>query len=407
MHVGVLGGGLQGCCVALALANRGVRVSIFDKNEDLLSKAAIANEGKIHLGYMYASDTTFATAKTMVRGALEFSPFFSRHLGQSAESFAVSSPATYIVHRDSQRNAGDVSEYLRAVHKLVNQAAEGKKDGAYFGKDLKAPLRFWSSAETEREFDARSVLTAASTPEIAINPTALAANVRKSIADHPRIDHHRSRVVTGATVERNGISVVSEGEEGRSTDRFDCAVNALWDGRFALNEALGFRPNRPWLHRLKYGVSFRLPAELRAPPSVTIVLGPFGEVVPYADGTIYLTWYPECLRAISTDIAPPDWETYPSEPLRSQIIDGTFRALSEIVTALRPLQPATLPEAVVKGGVIVAWGETDIYDPDSELHRRFEIGVTSEGCFHSIDPGKLTMAPYFAEICADRIKPQD
>ena len=73
--------------------------------------------------------------------------------------------------------------------------------------------------------------------------------------------------------------------------------------------------------------------------------------------------------------------------------------------SLRDLDAASLPEATVKGGAIVAWGKTDIYDPNSELHRRFEIGVTSEDCFHSIDPGKLTMAPYFAEICAERISP--
>ena len=67
------------------------------------------------------------------------------------------------------------------------------------------------------------------------------------------------------------------------------------------------------------------------------------------------------------------------------------------------LDAENLPEAAVKGGAIVAWGKTDIYDPASELHRRFEIGVTTEGRYHSIDPGKLTMAPYFAAICAERI----
>jgi hypothetical protein len=134
------------------------------------------------------------------------------------------------------------------------------------------------------------------------------------------------------------------------------------------------------------------------------VLGPFGEVVTYGDGTIYLTWYPECLQAISAELTPPDWATYPDEPLRSRIIAGTLRALSAIVPSLGKLDPQNLPEAVVKGGAIVAWGETDIYDPASELHRRYEIGVTSEGRFHSVDPGKLTMAPYFAEICAERIR---
>jgi hypothetical protein len=206
-------------------------------------------------------------------------------------------------------------------------------------------------------------------------------------------------------MERNQICVLSDGRDGFSRDSFDQVVNALWDGRLKLNEALGFPANRPWLHRLKYGVSFRLPSNAKPPPSATFVLGPFGEVVTYGDGLIYLTWYPECLQAISTDVTPPDWDTYPPEPLRSRIIRGTFHALSAIVPSLGDLDAESLPEASVKGGAIVAWGKTDIYDPTSELHRRFEIGVTSEGRFHSVDPGKLTMAPYFAEVCAERISP--
>jgi len=73
--------------------------------------------------------------------------------------------------------------------------------------------------------------------------------------------------------------------------------------------------------------------------------------------------------------------------------------------SLRNLSVESLSEVCVKGGVIVAWGKTDIYDRASELHRRHEIGITSEGRFHSVDPGKLTMVPYFAELCAERISP--
>src|SRR5947207_9043112 len=146
MRVGVLGGGLQGCCIALALADRGVRVTLFDKNETLLSRAAIANEGKIHLGYMYAGDPTLATAKTMMAGALAFAPFLERYLGRPARSFSLSVPATYIVHRDSQVNAELVCAYLTTVHELINEAADvGNR--AYFEQDLKKPLRLWSTAE--------------------------------------------------------------------------------------------------------------------------------------------------------------------------------------------------------------------------------------------------------------------
>ena len=98
--VGVLGGGLQGCSTAIALAARRVRVILFDKNDALLSRTAIANEGKIHLGYMYAGDPTLSTAKTMMAGALAFAPFLERYLARPAHSFSLSVPATYIVHRD-------------------------------------------------------------------------------------------------------------------------------------------------------------------------------------------------------------------------------------------------------------------------------------------------------------------
>jgi len=117
------------------------------------------------------------------------------------------------------------------------------------------------------------------------------------------------------------------------------------------------------------------------------------------------SWYPECVQAISRDVTPPNWATYPSEPPRSSIIAGTFKALSSVVTSLRKLDAENLPEAGVRGGPITAWGKTDIYDPESELHRRYEIGVTSNDRFHSVDPGKLTMIPHFAEICAERISP--
>jgi hypothetical protein len=108
---------------------------------------------------------------------------------------------------------------------------------------------------------------------------------------------------------------------------------------------------------------------------------------------------------MSRDIAPPEWPTHPDEPLRSTIAEGTLEAMAGFVRTLGGWRIKDLLDLTVRGGVIVAWGSTDIYDPESELHRRFEIGMTTRGCFHSIDPGKLTMAPYFAQICAERLLP--
>ena len=401
MQVGILGGGMQGCCCALALADRGVEVTLFDRNDQLLSRAAVANEGKIHLGYMYANDPSHSTARTMMNGALSFAPFMTRHLEIPAETLNVSQPAAYVVHCDSQRSVEQVSEYLATVHRMIVEAADGRLR-AYFGRDLSQKPRPWSTAEREAEFDCGIALAAFDTPEVAINPVALAQALRERIHSDRRIEVCLAHQVLSVKDVDHPV-VITRDPGGAARRRFDHVINALWDGRLAINETLGLRPDRPWLHRLKYGVSFSLPEGAKKPHSATFVSGPFGEVVTYRDGLIYLTWYPVCLLGISSDIAPPEWPTYPDEPLRSELVRGTLEAMAKFVASLSGLVPDELQDVIVKGGVIVAWGETDIYDPNSELHRRYEIGVTSNRQFHSIDPGKLTMAPYFAQLCADRI----
>src|SRR4051794_8459531 len=282
MRVGILGGGHQGCCVALALAERGIDVTVFDRNDELLSRAAVANEGKVHLGYMYANDPSLATARLMMQGALAFAPFFERHLGLAKHSMTTSHPAAYVVHRDSQRTPEQVSQYLSSVHAMV-RGASGGKCKAYFGRELSGELRTWPAAERAAQFDPEVALAAFDTPEVAIDPVALARAVRQRIADEPRIEVRPRHEVLSVQDDR-GLEVSLKTADGLSRERFTHVVNALWDGRFAIDEKLGLRPERSWMHRLKYGVSFRLAAGTKAPPSATFVSGPFGEVVSYGDG---------------------------------------------------------------------------------------------------------------------------
>jgi len=61
--VAILGGGLTGCCTALVLAERGARVTLFDRADSLFARTSLHNEGKIHFGYVYARDSSLATAR--------------------------------------------------------------------------------------------------------------------------------------------------------------------------------------------------------------------------------------------------------------------------------------------------------------------------------------------------------
>jgi hypothetical protein len=361
----------------------------------LLAGAATANEGKIHLGYVYASDRSLATARTMIRGGLCFAPVVQSYL-EASGPLATSRPFFYAVHRDSQVAADDVAAHLAATHELLIQSPDAAN---YFGVDLSVPPQRLTQAALEARFDPAHVSAAFDTPEIAIDSRAVAVAISRRIAEDPNIELRLGRTVTAVEGDEGRLSVRANGLYHADIDAFTCVVNALWDGRLAIDATRNIHPGRRWIHRFKHGIRFRL-TEGAALPSVTIVLGPFGDVVDYGDGQFYISWYPACMLAHSDAVVPPAWNPEPEEPLRSQIVDETFLAIGAIVPQLLGVHP----EAVdVKAGVIVAWGHTDIDDHASELHNRHAIGVHSYGNFHSIDPGKLTMAPYFAEICAGRI----
>lgn len=401
MRVGVLGGGMQGCCAALALSARGADVSVYDREDDILTRTAVANEGKIHLGYMYANDPSLATARMMMTGALAFAPFLERYLEVPMETITTARSSNYGVHTAGQRSLDDVGAYLDAVHEAILKASEGRR-GCYFGRALPTALRRLSDVERETLYDGVLIGAAFETPEVAVDPVRLAASIRERVRSNPRIELRMNHNVL-AVEETVKPTVVADCDSRTGRDRFDHVVNALWDGRLAVDASLGLKPGRQWLHRLKYGVTARLPADAPVIPSTTIVTGPFGEVVTYDDGTVYLTWYPVCRRGLSAHVTPPAWPSRPGEPDRSDIARETLAALAKVVRPLGDLDPDSLSDVTVKGGVIVAFGQSDIVDPTSGLHQRYEIGVSTTGNYHSVDPGKLTLAPYFADAVADRI----
>jgi len=183
----------------------------------------------------------------------------------------------------------------------------------------------------------------------------------------------------------------------------DLVVNCTWDGRLALDRELGIVPRRKWVYRLKYRLLGELPAALADLPSLSIVLGPYGDVVVYPKNRIYVSWYPVCLRGWSTDLSPPSaWDVAcdgrDDAATADEIRTAALAGIARLVPGLDESRIDT-----VDAGVIFSWGETDITDPDSVLHTRSDVGVAAHDGYFSIDPGKLTCAPMFAEELAATI----
>ncbi len=80
------------------------------------------------------------------------------------------------------------------------------------------------------------------------------------------------------------------------------------------------------------------------------------------------------------------------------MVDTSQEAFDQVAPGLRE---TTIDS--VAGGVIFSWGETDIDDLDSELHRRNDIGPAWHDGYITVNTGKFTTAPLFAQRIVDML----
>jgi glycine/D-amino acid oxidase-like deaminating enzyme len=400
--VAILGAGMQGCCVALELARRGHEIDLFDRCSQPATQAAAWNEGKIHLGLVYGNDPTSQTFRRMLQGALHFEAYLTRWLDGPLTGH--SSPFLYGVHPSSMLSSDEVERHFSAVGRCYDELREGSKL-SYLGVEAEPLYQPMSKQERDLEFCRNSVSAAFRTIERAVNPRMIASRLRAAIAVEPRIRFlGGTEIVSLSDNGKHGFELVLQCGGSTCKERYRDIVNALWSGRLALDRSAGVDCRRSWLYRYKLGIIVETISGSKPVPSTTFVLGSYGDTVTYDDGTIYLSWYPECMVGTSTDIVPPDFNARISETDRIRVAKKSIEAMAELLPALAPYRSASTDTVNVGGGIIFAWGAADIDQPDSELHRRYDIGVHSKGRYHSVDTGKYTMAPYFAVETCDRIE---
>jgi glycine/D-amino acid oxidase-like deaminating enzyme len=401
-HVAILGAGLAGAGTALELARRGLAVTLIDQDEQPFNRASLRNEGKIHLGLIYAKDRTLRTASLQLQGALRFRQLLARWIGRDADALNVSTPFVYAVASDSICTLNDLAEHYAAVQSMYEQAVRSDRSLDYLGRRPRQLWRLRPASESCRYLANAPLLGAFATEELAVDPAYLARHVRRALA-RTQIRFLAKHRVHSVTRSHNGFRV--EGTCGRESWHLqsDQVVNALWQGRLAIDREVGMDVPPGWVHRLKYRVIARLPDALRNAPSLTIVLGRYGDVVVRPDGTAYLSWYPSGLGGWTHELEPPQtWEAaccgVVPEQQQREIGNSILTALDTWYAGIRHAAPLQ-----VDAGAIIAYGDTDVDDRNSRLHERTRIGVTSIDGYHSVDPGKLTTAPMFSLVAAHRV----
>jgi glycine/D-amino acid oxidase-like deaminating enzyme len=399
VRVAVLGAGLQGSCVALDLATSGIQVDLYDRNSQCMTQASLHNEGKIHLGYVYANDRSHRSAETMAEGAATFGPLLERWLGLQMSQMRRSTTFNYAVHRESMLSVSEVEAHMGRTHAHV---AERIRPKAYLGIDIGKPPERLKQSELEADYDPSLIKAVYRTNEISIDPVALAMAVRDRVAADSLIHPMYETEVHGVSARGDTIGVEFTNGHGRSTVEYDQVVNALWDGRLAVDATLGLAPERTWLFRVKYYLKMRSTGARL--PTTTIVLGPFGDVVDYGEGGYYLSWYPVGLQRASSDVRMDGWPHDLPGEVEAAVRSGIVQGLAAVMPGVAVLSSDDLEAAELAGGVIFAWGSTGIDDRNSELHTRYAIGPRTLGRYHSVDTGKLTTAPLYAHMVGERVR---
>jgi glycine/D-amino acid oxidase-like deaminating enzyme len=392
-RVAILGAGIMGSSAALFLARAGCAVTLIDQAASAMSGASRWNEGKIHLGFLYAGDPSCGTAVELVTGGLAFRPLTEDLIGCSLASATTPDDDIYLVHPESVVDAEAMAAYFQRVEALI--ASHAEKD-SYL-----APFRRVERLDRHKieSLTNGTIRAGFYVPERSVNTVWVADRFVDALATEPHIALRLSTFVVGAESimdSWNGPWKIRC--EPQVDDQFDFVVNALWEGRLAVDSSLGLVPEAEWSHRFRLSLFVETAGRLDL-PCLVLATGPFGDVKNYDGHHFYLSWYPAGLVAQGDEIEPPQIPTLPPETAMAESIRQGLTAV------VPPVQTVfdNAKDTHLGGGWVFAIGRGSLDDPTASLHRRDRFGVRRMGTFFSVDTGKYSMAPWLARRIANQI----
>jgi len=393
--VAIIGAGSLGSMAALNLSAAGVEVHVFERGEAPVQAASRVNEGKIHQGLIYAKDGVQRTARRMGMGAVSFWTLLTRYVDVPP---ALSTPFLYAIHRDTMIPPGRVIAHMRAVYRQLADL-EGAMGMRYLGRSGDHIL---SEIPVERSgLNTGEIVRTFHTTERAIDPRVVSEALCQALTGAPRIVLRTQTDIEAVHRRPDGkfeVRIKGAGAEGP----FDQVVNAAWDDRLRLDQGIGLPVPKSWSYRHKFGTRVLVQLSVDALPSITMVLGPFGDIVNFRDRGLYLSWYPHGMVEMTHGLSPPNawWRMG-----RAERLSVFQRSLAKWKTLHGGFETLDIPENAIDpvSGIIYSLGDTDISDADSLFHKRFDIGITSDRGYHSVDTGKYTMFPLMARQVTDRI----
>lgn len=401
-RIAILGAGGVGVCTALELAQRGYKIDLYEKSSQPVSKASYVNEGKVHLGFIYAMDKDLHTARKMIVGALHFISNLKRWISVDPED-VISTPFYYGIHKESLMDAAELHSHYKKCIKLFDEARDHfKKDYLDLFKSSQATLI--SSSKLEQIANPHYLKAGFLTNEHAIEPRVIAEKLREALIREPSVNQLLNTTVQSVAKQGSQFIVHSINcNRIEQKEKYSDIINATWAGRLEIDKKLGIPLPATWSFRYKFGSKILIPIDRNEIPSITMVQGPFGDTVNFREKGAFISWYPIGRTGWSEEYSPPDWDADLTDNQRENVFNRSFEQIALRVPSVNKL--TFKPECISPvGGVIYALGNKDVDNVKSRLHTRYQAGIESYGNYHSINTGKYTLIPYLGVKIADRIE---
>lgn len=398
LHIAVLGAGIMGCSVALNFARRGARVTLFDAGSAPFDAASRWNEGKIHLGYLYSADSRLDTARHILPGALQFRPLVEDLIGTSLRPATTEDDDHYLCHRDSVVTPEKMLHYMQQVSDEIRV----HPDARHYLHDISAARSYpLSPRELAAMTDAPEIVAGFRVPERSVQTNWIADRFVEAIAAQPNITlcmNQRVLAARPAGDDAHGRWRIDTSAGGFTG--FDRVVNALWEGRMAIDQTAGIAPAGEWSNRYRQSIFLKTRERLDLPCAL-IATGPFGDIKNYDGEHFYLSWYPAGLLLDDGQVQPPETMSL-RRPDPQALHDAVFDKLQQLLPWVARIR-AVEESFVVNGGWVFAAGRGQLSDARSTLHQRYTYGVMHRGNYFSIDTGKFSTAPLTARTLVEQI----
>ncbi|MGE5730988.1 MAG: NAD(P)/FAD-dependent oxidoreductase [Gemmatimonas sp.] len=281
----VVGGGFYGARLARMLGELGQQVLLVEREPELLARASLRNQARVHNGYHYPRSIL-----TSLRSRLNYARFIDEYGDCVDRSF----PHYYAIgRRMSKITAAQFTEFCRRIGAPLSPAP----------------------AAVQKLFDASRIDSVFEVNECAFDATRLRERMARELADagvDVALNTEAGRVVSR---DDGGATVTLERAGDKSQVAADLVLNCTYSrlNRLLVNSAASPIPMK---HELTEMALVEPPAEL-AGAAVTVMDGPFFSLMPYPSRGLFslshVRYTPHCNWHDANDTPIYDGDTLLSD----------------------------------------------------------------------------------------------